>query len=124
MRASYIIPRGNQSMYYENASDLAMLDVNSPNSGVQITIRPDGRRLWVNVDGVSVLRISNSPHTEIEDNRPATEAGPGMPSLTTDELDALAACVDIATPWDLSSEPPEVTLARSALAKLRNAGGK
>jgi hypothetical protein len=111
-------------MHYEDASDLPSLDIDSPKGGVQISVRPDGRRLWVNVDGISILRISNSPHTEIEDNRVATEAGPGMPSLTTDELDALAACVDIATPWDLSSEPPEVTLARSALAKLRNAGGK
>lgn len=40
-----------------------MVDINSPEKGVQIIVR--GGRVWVNVDGVCRLRVTNSPHTEL-----------------------------------------------------------
>jgi hypothetical protein len=43
-----------------------------PQHGVQIQIRQDGLVIWVNIDGVCVLRILNNGLTipiEIEDNR-------------------------------------------------------
>lgn len=49
--------------------DLPQIDLMNPKGGVQITVRPDGHRLWVNVDGVCVLRVSGIPILEIEDNR-------------------------------------------------------
>jgi hypothetical protein len=43
-----------------------------PQHGVQIQIQQDGLVIWVNIDGVCVLRILNNGLTipiEIEDNR-------------------------------------------------------
>jgi hypothetical protein len=43
-----------------------------PKHGVQIQIQQDGLVIWVNIDGVCVLRILNNGLTipiEIEDNR-------------------------------------------------------
>jgi len=43
-----------------------------PKAGVQIQIQQDGLVIWVNVDGICVLRILNNGLTipiEIEDNR-------------------------------------------------------
>jgi len=56
-----------------NDDALPQLDISNPKGGVQITVRPDGRRLWVSVDGACVLRISGIPALEVEDNREVEE---------------------------------------------------
>lgn len=37
------------------------LDITAPKLGVDITVREDGKVIWVNVDGVNVLRVCQIP---------------------------------------------------------------
>lgn len=46
-----------------------MLDVSAPEQLVEIAIRPDGKVLWVHVDGVTVLRVSQIPRLVVGDER-------------------------------------------------------
>lgn len=39
---------------------------------VQVSIRHDGKILWVNVNGACVLRVSRAESIEVEDARPGT----------------------------------------------------
>jgi hypothetical protein len=55
---------------------MEMMDINAP-KGVQVQIREDGKVLWVNVDGLCVLRINQIPVLDVEDNRPDLCAGCG-----------------------------------------------
>lgn len=64
---------------------LPYVDVIAPEGGVVITVRPDGRRLWVNVDGMCVLRITNIPYLEIEDNREPSQGGEGQHNDEADD---------------------------------------
>lgn len=50
-------------------NELRMIDISEPENHVQIEIRPDGKVLWVNVDGITVLRICKIPDLIIEDHR-------------------------------------------------------
>lgn len=45
--------------------EMNMVDIVAP-KGVQIQVRADGKVLWVNVDGVCVLRCSQVEVLEIE----------------------------------------------------------
>lgn len=40
---------------------LTLLDLTAPEGGIEIEVRGDGKVLWVNVDGVCRLRISQGP---------------------------------------------------------------
>ena len=48
---------------------MEMNDINAPRMGVQVQIRDDGKVLWVNVDGLCVLRVNNIPMLDVEDMR-------------------------------------------------------
>ena len=37
--------------------ELRMIDIREPEQGVEVLISEDNKRLWVNVDGVCVVRI-------------------------------------------------------------------
>lgn len=45
-----------------------MMDITAP-KGVQVQIREDGKVLWVNVDGMCVLRCCQIEVLDVEDNR-------------------------------------------------------
>jgi hypothetical protein len=45
-----------------------MLDISNPEH-VEISIRDDGRVIWVNVDGACVLRVCRIPILEVADAR-------------------------------------------------------
>lgn len=45
------------------------LDISKPEVGVIIDIRQDGKVLWVNVDGILRLRISDIPSLIVNDSR-------------------------------------------------------
>jgi len=45
------------------------MDITAPEHGVQFHIRRDGEVVWVNVDGVTVLRICQIPKFELTDDR-------------------------------------------------------
>jgi hypothetical protein len=49
-----------------------MLDIAAPDHGVEVEVRPDGRVLWVHVDGQTVLRICRIANglLDIQDRRP------------------------------------------------------
>ena len=47
--------------------DAGMVDVEAPEHGIDITIRDDGKVVWVNVDGKCLLRICQNT-TPIEVN--------------------------------------------------------
>lgn len=53
-----------------------MLDLN-PEHGVEISIREDGKQVWVNVDGLCRMRLTAVPGTSfsltVEDRRPRRE---------------------------------------------------
>ena len=53
----------NQPPY--NAQDVSV------NHGVQIQVRPDGRIIWINVDGICTLRLilADNATIEVEDKR-------------------------------------------------------
>lgn len=46
-----------------------MKDITSPEHGVQVQIRRDGKVIWVHVDGVTVLRVCQVQALEIVDER-------------------------------------------------------
>lgn len=46
-----------------------MRDITAPKFPVEILIREDGKVLWINVDGVCVLRICQIQEIKLEDNR-------------------------------------------------------
>lgn len=46
-----------------------LLDIIEPDYGVDISIRPDGKVVWVNVDGLCVLRICRIPRLDVDDGR-------------------------------------------------------
>lgn len=46
-------------------NDIHQLDITSPENGVQIEVREDGKVLWVSVDGIIVLRICQIPYLEV-----------------------------------------------------------
>lgn len=62
-------PAQGKSMVFDDPTKLPSMDIDSPAGGVSVAISVDGRRLWVNVDGVSVMRISNIPYLELDDAR-------------------------------------------------------
>ena len=43
-----------------------MQDITKPDMGVHVQVRDDGRVLWVNVDGICVLRVCQMPRIELE----------------------------------------------------------
>jgi hypothetical protein len=43
------------------------IDINAPKHGVQVLVRKDRKTLWVNVDGICVLRICQIPELEIDE---------------------------------------------------------
>jgi hypothetical protein len=51
--------------------DGTLLDITAPAHGAGITIRADGKVLWVHVDGIAVLRVCQIPHFDLDDMRPA-----------------------------------------------------
>ena len=42
-------------------SELRLIDIRSPEKQVEVQISDDGKRLWVNVDGICLLRIQDMP---------------------------------------------------------------
>lgn len=46
--------------------ELPQVDITAPEGGVQISVRPDGKVIWVNVDGVCVLRVCEVPYLELD----------------------------------------------------------
>lgn len=48
---------------------LDMLDIDSPEHSVMVSIKSDGNILWVHVDGITVLRIQGIPELHIDDAR-------------------------------------------------------
>jgi len=46
-----------------------MLDITAPEYPIEISIRDDGKVLWVNVDGKCVLRICQIPGIKLNDER-------------------------------------------------------
>lgn len=46
--------------------DGQLLDITAPVHGVEVSVSPDGTKLWVNVDGVCVLRVCRAPRIEVE----------------------------------------------------------
>lgn len=57
---------------------LPQLDITAPNHGVQVQVSPEGDRVWVNVDGVCVLRICQIQKDRLEVDDPYTnELQPG-----------------------------------------------
>lgn len=53
-----------------------MVDVSQPQHGVEIQIRKDGKVVWVNVDGVCMLRVSQIDFP-IQITRQKTDVGDG-----------------------------------------------
>lgn len=53
-----------------NTKEITCLDFNAPEHGVDITIQADGKKVWVNVDGICRLRITAIQHLEMHDDRP------------------------------------------------------
>jgi hypothetical protein len=49
--------------------DALQLDITKPETGVEILIRGDAKVIWVNVDGICVLRICQIPFLEVKDDR-------------------------------------------------------
>jgi hypothetical protein len=49
------------------------VDITAPAKNVTVQIRVDGKVLWINVDGVCVLRICQMPSLEINDERKINE---------------------------------------------------
>lgn len=45
------------------------LDITKPDIGVDITIKEDGKIIWVNVDGICILRICQIPNLIVQDRR-------------------------------------------------------
>lgn len=44
------------------------LDITAPDAGVQVRIRRDQKVIWVDVDGVNVLRVCRIPLLEVVDD--------------------------------------------------------
>lgn len=58
----------------EGDSDLLpMLDVRAPRSGVDVTVSHDQKSLWVNIDGMCVLRVEEIPHLAVFSPAPKEE---------------------------------------------------
>ena len=53
------------------AREVSFQDISLPDHGVQITVRDDGAVVWISVDGITVLRVSQIPHLEV--NLPGIE---------------------------------------------------
>jgi hypothetical protein len=60
---------------------MEMIDIPAA-KGVQIQVREDGKVVWVNVDGLCVLRCNNIEVLDVEDNRPDLCAGCGHQKCT------------------------------------------
>lgn len=46
-------------------TDQPFLDITAPENTVEVEARKDGKVLWVNVDGICVLRICQCPGIKI-----------------------------------------------------------
>lgn len=44
----------------------AMLDITTPAQGIQVQISADRKTLWINIDGVCILRVSGIPYITVE----------------------------------------------------------
>jgi len=68
------------------------VDITTPEYGVEILIRQDGKVLWVSVDGNTVLRVNRVPHIDIVDSRitgdEMSNKATGDSTFTDDELAA------------------------------------
>jgi len=60
-------------------------DITAPAHGVQIEIKRDAKVIWVNVDGVAVLRICQIPLLELVDERGANAVQEGGSSSDGEE---------------------------------------
>jgi hypothetical protein len=61
------------------------VDITAPNFGVDVTIREDGKVVWVSVDGITILRICQIPYLEITMPRSVTSSYGEMPNETLQE---------------------------------------
>lgn len=50
-------------------TNFEMLDITAPKGPVQIDIKSDGKVIWINVEGICVLRICQIEKLEITDQR-------------------------------------------------------
>ena len=50
-----------------------MVDIIAPKLSVGLAISSDSKVIWVDVDGLCVLRICRIPALTVTDNRPTTE---------------------------------------------------
>ena len=66
-----IISEGPSNAPQGSSLELPQVEIFHPKEGVQIQTRSDGRVVWVNVDGVCVLRITRPPKIVIDDLRVA-----------------------------------------------------
>lgn len=41
------------------------IDITKPDAGVEISIKDDGTVIWINVDGICVLRVCQIPYLEV-----------------------------------------------------------
>lgn len=57
------------SVVYDQTKGLPMVDINSPEAGVEVRATEDGSTLWVNVDGKCALRICGIQFMTICDDR-------------------------------------------------------
>jgi len=53
-------------MIVRKITSLELTDITAPELGVQVSISADGKKVWVNVDGVCVLRITEIPELEVD----------------------------------------------------------
>ena len=55
---------------HDDDCSLRMMDITAPEGDVQIQIRPDGKILWVHIEGQTILRICRiEGKIEIQDER-------------------------------------------------------
>lgn len=58
-----------------NSRMIPQIDITAPRVGVEISVRADGKVVWINVDGVCALRVCQIPDLTINDER-QHERGP------------------------------------------------
>jgi hypothetical protein len=65
------IPKVHRALHLPTAEEImtAHLDLTTPQHGVQVMINSRGTILWVNVDGICLLRICDIPRLAIDDAR-------------------------------------------------------
>lgn len=74
-----------KALLFPSSSDLidAQLDITQPRVGVLVHLREDGQVLWIDVDGICVLRICGIPNIGLQGLRQENAVDRAIRDLVT-----------------------------------------